>query len=343
LLPASQSKASRAYTAGRGKARAAENYCQPHSGGSAGSLNRSCTKSGQSGGSSCGAPKCTCGGCKVGAEDGPEELQDLIASLDQMDPSDRRMIAQVEGSVWALATSKDGSRLLQEIFESGDSQGKARLAAELKGNVNRAWQCEVAARYANFVIQKCVEVMPPGLCHFVRDEMMGANVEEAACSKYGCRILQRLIEHFHNREMEDLLKVLLEERTLWGLMANKYGNFVVQCVLEHGSKPQRSLIAQVVLGHTEQRPEDELRLAEKAKKMPEGLGRDYRRVAALASSMYASNVMQKAMMHCSEDEQRQIVRKVLDAERLPFLKRSRYGSFVTSEAQKLHDRIHSEA
>jgi len=239
-------------------------------------------------------------------ESSESELEDLTQRLGEIDPR-RRTVPDIKGSVWRLAASPTGSRLLQEILEVGDAQVKAQVVKELEGHVQEAWDNTEAAPHANYVLQKCVEVMPPPLCLFIRDEMV-QSAKDAACSKYGCRILQRLIEHFDNSKMEPLLAQILAEETLPSLMVSKYGNFVVQCVLEHGSQQQRSLVASV-------------------------LGTDAQ-LRALAENSYASHVVQRAMMHCSEQEQRLIVQKVLGMEGNSRLKHSVYGSFVAREAKK---------
>merc|ERR1719356_1262605 len=141
--------------------------------------------------------------------------------------------------------------------------------------------------------------------------MLEGDVTKAAHSKFGCRVLQRLIEHFPEEDVAPLLEALIGKGDLQALMISRFGNFVVQCILEHGPSEHRSRVAAVLVGEED------------------------KTFARLAENKYASHVVQHAMKHCDEAEQRRLVSKVLAVEvKEPKFKRSVYGSFVTTEARK---------
>lgn len=243
---------------------------------------------------------------------------EMLISVDR-DSQDRRVsYSEFQGSVWRLASSPRGTHVVQEALANAESKDKVLMARELKGHVREAWE-SLAAPYANYVLQKCIEVMPPEHIAFVHKEMLNSDVHAAAKSKFGCRILQRLIEHFPNTEMQPFMDELLDVKFLDGLMEHKFGNFVVQCVLEHGSAHQKTQIAQALL-----QDDPDCRLARRCE------------------NKFASHVVQQCMKHCSDNEQRLICEKVLSIEgKDTKFKRSVYGSFVSTEVRKWW-RLHSQ-
>ena len=99
------------------------------------------------------------------------------------------------GLVVALAFEKRGCRLLQVVLERCDGPGQRHLAAELCGHVCEALE----SPHANHVLQRLVELLPPGAVRFVLDEMQswpGRSSADIASHKFGCRIVERLLEHF---------------------------------------------------------------------------------------------------------------------------------------------------
>merc|ERR1719188_1121689 len=87
---------------------------------------------------------------------------------------------------------------------------------------------------ANHVLQRVVELMRPGAIQFVVEEVLGHNkgIPDLAKHRYGCRVLERLIEHFPPHSLEQLIDEILSD--LKSLLGHPFGNFVVQHLLEHG-------------------------------------------------------------------------------------------------------------
>jgi len=55
---------------------------------------------------------------------------------------------------------------------------------------------------------------------------------------YGCRVIQRILEHCNLEQTSAILDELLSN--IEPLLQDQYGNYVIQHVLEHG-KPVRSI------------------------------------------------------------------------------------------------------
>lgn len=151
-------------------------------------------------------------------------------------------VADIIGRVWDLARDQRGTRQVQRALETATNDDeRAIVAAELRGHVWEAARCP----HANHVIQKCIAVMRPQASKFIIDEFTSRNdgpgPSQVARHRYGCRILERLIEHCPGDQLQELMEGLVQEAV--NLSKHPYGNFVMQHLLEHGQEAQRHLIA----------------------------------------------------------------------------------------------------
>merc|ERR1719191_2367681 len=92
--------------------------------------------------------------------------------------------------MWPLANSSEGCRVVQKAWEVAKGSEQNLLREALKGRVMEA----VKSPHANHVLQKCIEVAPAAQLGFVIEEMRG-QAAMTAKHRFGCRILERLIEH----------------------------------------------------------------------------------------------------------------------------------------------------
>merc|ERR1712190_132569 len=99
--------------------------------------------------------------------------------------------------------------------------------------------------YANYVIQKVVEALPPSLSRFVAHELCGV-AGVVARNKYGCRILCRIFEHSAAEpESRKLADELLTEAV--ALSRHTFAHHVIEVILAHGSPKQRLSIVSALL------------------------------------------------------------------------------------------------
>jgi len=138
-----------------------------------------------------------------------------------------------------MATFKRG-----DYVDASSDDERLEIAWELRGHVVDAATCP----HANFVVQKLIATLPVEELRFLVDGILESpSPLQVACNKYGCRVVQRLIERCSATQVQALVELLLEEVAL--LMRSTYGNYVVQCLLEHvGSSGQKQLMT-AVHGH----------------------------------------------------------------------------------------------
>merc|ERR1719343_1351607 len=88
---------------------------------------------------------------------------------------------------------------------------------------------------------KVIVTMRPQETAFVLDELTeGSYLLKAAQHKYGCRIIQRLIEHSSANQLDSLVEALLPEAV--PLCRHSYANYVIKALLQYGTRAHLQMI-----------------------------------------------------------------------------------------------------
>ena len=61
-----------------------------------------------------------------------------------------------------------------------------------------------------------------------------SSIKELATHPYGCRVVQRLIEHCHDAQKDKVLDCILDADLSNSLINHEYGNYVIQRTLTYG-------------------------------------------------------------------------------------------------------------
>lgn len=222
----------------------------------------------------------------------------------------------IEGDkVWQLASiSKEGCLVVQDAIEAWAENKVSMSRRDLHKDVAKTFHGLVSEAFqsphANHVLCACLKNMPAEIMGFVTKELLALDkdekpwVEAAAQHKYGCRILERLLEHSSmlNEDMLRLLGIVLEQNMCMRLVKHQYGNFVVQHILEHGTQTHRSQVAEV-------------------------LNQD---LLNLSRHRIASHVVEKALLMCSPDDKSALRQQIQEHQQQ--LIGARYSSFVVRVA-----------
>ncbi|CAK0842831.1 unnamed protein product, partial [Prorocentrum cordatum] len=146
------------------------------------------------------------------------------------------------GEVLRMALDIRGCRLLQNAIELSSQEVQLSITRQLQGHVKEVLE----SPHANHVLQRAIEFMRPSSVSFVLEELNECGpAADLARHRYGCRIMERLIEHFPLGHLEPLITDMLNET--WDLSKHPFGNFVVQHLLEHGTQDHRRLIVDCLL------------------------------------------------------------------------------------------------
>lgn len=201
----------------------------------------------------------------------------------------------LDGEMLPLSLQMYGCRVVQKALEALDEDDLPRLLREFHHNV---LSC-IHDQNGNHVIQKCIEILNSrankaaqmGDTHrasflseqidFVVDDVL-ANTTSLSCHPYGCRVLQRILEHCGERKKSAILDEI--KKCHKTLLDDQYGNYVIQHVLQYGREEDRDSIVQIVVEC--------------------GL-------LGLARQKFASNVVEKLLKYGNGDQRRAVVREML--------------------------------
>lgn len=186
-------------------------------------------------------------------------------------------------------------RVVQKSLETLDETDLPPLLKEFHSNVLGC----IHDQNGNHVIQKCIEVMSDKSreardngenstadffneqIDFIVDDVMD-NVKSLSCHPYGCRVLQRILEHCvepkKSRALDEIHKC---HRTL---LDDQYGNYVIQHVLQFGRLEDRDSVLEIVAEN--------------------GL-------LIMSRQKFASNVVEKLLKYGNAQQRKAVVREML--------------------------------
>ncbi len=201
----------------------------------------------------------------------------------------------IVGDMLNLSNQIYGCRVVQKALEIVNDNALLDLLSEIHGYV---LSC-IHDQNGNHVIQKCIEVVNKR----IRENESKGNIEMAtqfknesqsildcitedvlalSCHPYGCRVFQRILEHFDETQKENILNCISDFHQ--ELLDDQYGNYVIQHVLRFGRTSDRDSVLDIV--------------------MKNGL-------LHLSRQKFASNVVEKLLKYGNDRHRKAIVREML--------------------------------
>lgn len=150
----------------------------------------------------------------------------------------------IAGSVLELSRDNNGCRAVQHALEdAGNEEERCRIAYELQGHVREA----AMHLNANFVVQTCIMCMHSRSLDFMLDELITSpgGVSNIARQKYGCRVIQRLLEYFTPAQVERVAEDLLRDAIV--NCCDPYCKYAMQCLCEHGKPSHITRLMQLLV------------------------------------------------------------------------------------------------
>ncbi|KAL3811898.1 hypothetical protein ACHAXA_001423 [Cyclostephanos tholiformis] len=200
------------------------------------------------------------------------------------------------GNMLHLSLEVYGCRVIQKALESLDYDDLCELILEFDSYVLTCIQDQ----NGNHVMQKCIEVMSlkakdsefmsgdvslsssmSQRIQFIVNDVL-ANVKTLCCHPYGCRVLQRMLEHCVESQKTATLDEI--QRCHKALLDDQYGNYVIQHVLQYGRESDRDSLLNIIV-------ENDL--------------------LKLSRQKFASNVVEKLLKFGNSRQRNAIVREML--------------------------------
>jgi hypothetical protein len=190
-----------------------------------------------------------------------------------------QLVDAIRGNVMKLALQMYGCRVIQKALESIDPDQQMELLSEMNGQV---LQC-VKDQNGNHVVQKVIEKVEPARLQFIIDSFITGNGDSVctlAKHPYGCRVIQRVLEHCSEEQKRPVLEQL--HLNIKDLVLDQYGNYVIQHVIEHGAPGDRDRIVNEIKGD----------------------------VLKHAQHKFASNVIEKCLTHGANEHKNILISEV---------------------------------
>eukprot|EP00586_Coscinodiscus_wailesii_P015614 CAMPEP_0172496956 /NCGR_PEP_ID=MMETSP1066-20121228/94710_1 /TAXON_ID=671091 /ORGANISM="Coscinodiscus wailesii, Strain CCMP2513" /LENGTH=922 /DNA_ID=CAMNT_0013269513 /DNA_START=354 /DNA_END=3122 /DNA_ORIENTATION=- len=229
-------------------------------------------------------------------------------------PSEKQLVlAEILPTIQTLRNDVFGNYVVQKLLEHGTPPTKTLLRQTLTGEMYnlslQMYGCRVVQKAletlqdpsllfefhphvvslihdqnGNHVMQKCIEVFShdPSKIQFILDDVL-KDVSGLSRHPYGCRVMQRILEHCDNEQKTAALDAVAAVHK--SLLDDQYGNYVIQHVLRFGRKSDRDSILSIILSSG---------------------------VLILSRQKFASNVLEKLLKHGSQDQRRVLVREMLN-------------------------------
>lgn len=267
----------------------------------------------------------------------PQASDCFVGQLEHAAGQAEFSMGPLTGKVWQLSKDSKGCRQVQDAFENaGCDEERTALASELVGHVWEALKC----MNANHVLQKCITVLRPDVAQFVIDELTqhgGKGVVQAAKHRFGCRVLQRLLEHCSQEQISPMVEVLLNDAV--DLSSHTYGHYVMMHLFEQCDQDVVSRLASTLQQHLPNMTADGYIGAVIGKalnhtntkacvSLAAGLLQEHAHVVVMACSRWGYAAVKQALVLVSASEQDKACKELAHCS--PKLRSSRYGRLVAT-------------
>ncbi|KAJ8602810.1 hypothetical protein CTAYLR_002583 [Chrysophaeum taylorii] len=224
---------------------------------------------------------------------------------------------ELAGHAVALSLHVYGCRVVQKALDVLPPHQAVVLVKEFRSNV----VCCVHDQNGNHVIQKCVETTSrarrsPERCtgdlgnqiEFILDSFKG-RARSLAMHAYGCRVLQRVLEHCSHAESSAILDEL-RDGELRQLIEDSYANYVVQHAIQYGRSQDRQILVAAVRAN----------------------------LVDFSRHKFASNVVEKCLDYGNPEQRSQLINEIFaEASTLRLLIVDNFANYVVQKVVDLAD------
>eukprot|EP01038_Epipyxis_sp_PR26KG_P008866 gene8866-11960_t len=220
-------------------------------------------------------------------------LQKLFeyGTVDQCDS----LATLLKGQAVQLALQMYGCRVVQKALEYVSPPRLIELVQEFE-NPQLLLRC-VHDSNGNHVIQKCIEIVSknakespsPEMSEFLSGRIQfiivafHGKVKELSSHPYGCRVVQRILEHCSVNQKSAILEELRQCCT--ELVQDCYGNYVIQFVMQHGWEQDRAVLIREVQSN----------------------------LLDFSQHKFASNVVEKCLQYANKKDRDEMIWTIIDA------------------------------
>ena len=156
------------------------------------------------------------------------------------------LASKMRGQVLNLSLQMYGCRVVQKALEHILVEQQAALIGELENHVLKC----VKDQNGNHVIQKAIERCAPETIGFIYRAFLD-QVQHLSLHPYGCRVIQRCLERPEWFPAKPRILTELHSSMQQGMIADQYGNYVVQHVVQKGDPQDKAQVFRLVIAGLE--------------------------------------------------------------------------------------------
>ena len=158
----------------------------------------------------------------------------------------KHLANKMRGQVLTLSTQMYGCRVVQKALEHILVEQQAAIVGELENHVLKC----VKDQNGNHVIQKAIERCAPETIGFIYRAFLD-QVQHLSLHPYGCRVIQRCLERTEFFPAKARIMAELHASMQQGMIADQYGNYVVQHVVQKGAPLDKAQVFRLVIASLE--------------------------------------------------------------------------------------------
>lgn len=220
------------------------------------------------------------------------------------------LASKMRGQVLNLSLQMYGCRVVQKALEHILVEQQAALVGELENHVLKC----VKDQNGNHVIQKAIERCAPETIGFIYHAFLN-QVQHLSLHPYGCRVIQRCLERPEWFPARPGIMTELHASMQNGMIADQYGNYVVQHVVQKGDRADKARVFRLVIVGLE----------------------------GFSKHKFASNVVEKCIEHSDDAWRREVVNVLTAADQrrcegdttLVSMIKDNFGNYVIRKLQRI--------
>jgi len=187
------------------------------------------------------------------------------------------IVSSVKGKVWILAYDHNGNHVIQKSITKMNA-----FLHEAKG-LKQAQHDDQLEPKAGKECCDTTHAMLVKSLDIIVDEVT-ASIKDLAIHPYGCRVVQRLIEHSVDTHRTKVLDCISNQGLSGPLINHEYGNYVVQRMLAYGRGVDKETIFETIIASD---------------------------IWKLSKMKYSSNVVETMLTHGSAEQRHKIIEEML--------------------------------
>ncbi|EZG46183.1 pumilio-family RNA protein [Gregarina niphandrodes] len=143
---------------------------------------------------------------------------------------------------------RDKLEMLKELISRRGCRGSDGHTFGGRGGKGSTLLRLIEDQNGNHVVQKMVDRLPANDCAIIVDELLGGgDVVAISLHSYGCRVMQRVLEHCPHSVTYKMLNKLQPGIEI--LIRDQFGNYVVQHILKYGRLSDKQIVVNLVVNN----------------------------------------------------------------------------------------------